>query len=143
MPETIILDSNVLWGRIHPWICCHNYGTFVVLIKVYLDTNFSFSLSIPMLSIFSLLIIFKGSKYLKEQDNATYSECKVGRLLFVYIFETHNICVPWKTLQLVSRGGNFYHFWGLILCNAKHLQFIRLKIQELKSTVKQVFYTLM
>ena len=135
MPETMIIDSNVIWGRIHPWNFCHNYGTVVVLIKVDLNTNFSFSWSIPMLSIFSLIILFKGSKYLKEQDNSTYPECKVERLIFVYIFETHNRCVMWKKYNLLVEADNFYHLLGLILCNTKHPQFNRLKIQHWKSTV--------
>ena len=62
------------------------------------------------------------------------------RVIFVYIFETCNICVPWKNYNLLVEADNFYHFLGLILCNTKHPQFNRLKIQEWKSTVQQVLY---
>ena len=34
----------------------------------------------------------------------------------------------------------FYHFRGLVLCNAKRLQFNRNKKQEHRGTVKQVLY---
>ena len=45
-----------------------------------------------------------------------------------------------KMLQLVSRGRKFYHFRGIILCNAKHLKLIQLK-KDRSCTVQQVFYS--
>ena len=57
---------------------------------VELDTNLSFSPSIPKFSTTSLIIISKGSNALTELDNATYSECSVERAISIYSFDTHN-----------------------------------------------------
>ena len=48
-----------------------------------------------------------------------------------------------KNWQLVSRNGHFCHFRGLLLCNAKRLQFHSYKKLRRKGTVQKVFNALM
>ena len=48
-----------------------------------------------------------------------------------------------KMWQLLFKGGHFYHFRGLILCNAKLLQLNRYKKQEHSCTVQKVLYSTM
>ena len=48
-----------------------------------------------------------------------------------------------KTWELISRDGHSSPFWGIILCNAKHLQLHLNKKQEHREIVHQLFYSRM